>query len=486
LEDSIDVMTNDRGNIKAEIIDDLTITLTDTMGYIRKLEGFQLTLEGEINQVRSLVLEETELKVTEFEGVAKKILTLETSLTNTNTKIEARVAEESLARVNMDGALARHIVGVQAEALTAASDAYASAHAELVAFAGPYSSMAAYNIDVTAAYEGYADTVAGTAQTNAEATAAAALTTFAGEYETLAEFNVDLTAAYQGYADTAQSNAEATAASQLSTFAGPHGSLAEFQTTLTTTYNDTYASLSSFNTLDNSVDGVLLKHGVTGTINGVTGGFIFTGVQKLDGTVSYGLEINGDVIVDGSLHATKLHADVADFFEANVTNLNATNINSNYALYNVSEKVTSTTQIIVSWNASTDSGNTKKQTKTIFTHTYVPVKGNLILAGSLTLSAGSGSNLGTASVSLNVWVEIVVSGAVVRSIPIVQNLAVKPPNLAGYVQYLDPKFVTATAGVSTIIRVKAEGSILGNQSNCDATWNITSFSFSIIEPNGET
>jgi hypothetical protein len=54
------------------------------------------------------------------------------------------------------------------------------------------------------------------------------------------------------------------------------------------------------------------------------------------------------------------------------------------------------------------------------------------------------------------------------------------------VQYLDPKFVTATAGVSTIIRVKAEGSILGNQSNCDATWNITSFSFSIIEPNGET
>lgn len=277
LDDKIEVLTNDRGNIKAEIVDDLTIILTDTMGYIRKLEGFQLTLEGELNTVRSKVLEETELKVTEFEGIARKILTLETSLTNTNTKIEARVAEESLARVNSDGALARHIVGVQAEALTAASDAYAAAHAELVAFAGPYASMAAYNIDVTAAYKGYADTVAGTAQTNAEATASSALTTFASG----------------------------------------HGSLASFQTTLTTTYNGVYATITNLNSLDNTVDGVLLKHGVVGTINGVTGGFIFTGIQKLDGSVTYDLEIdsnvtiNGNLIVNGTITSSELAANSA-------------------------------------------------------------------------------------------------------------------------------------------------------------------------------
>jgi len=56
---------------------------------------------------------------------------------------------------------------------------------------------------------------------------------------------------------------------------------------------------------------------VIGTINGTTGGFLFTGIQKLDGTVSYTLSIEGNVIVDGSISASKL----------SVTNLSAISAN---------------------------------------------------------------------------------------------------------------------------------------------------------------
>lgn len=129
---------------------------------------------------------------------------------------------------------------LQAVVETAEANAIATAEESLAAFAGPYASLAAYNLAVTAAYESYADGAASTAQTNAEATASTALTAFASGYASLAAYNTTVTAAYQGYANgaasTAQSNAIASAANSLTTFASGYASLAAYNTAVTAAY----------------------------------------------------------------------------------------------------------------------------------------------------------------------------------------------------------------------------------------------------------
>ena len=50
-----------------------------------------------------------------------------------------------------------------------------------------------------------------------------------------------------------------------------------------------------------SINGLSAKYGVTGTINGVTGGFVLSGIGKNDGSASWLLEITSNVVIHGSL-----------------------------------------------------------------------------------------------------------------------------------------------------------------------------------------
>lgn len=61
---------------------------------------------------------------------------------------------------------------------------------------------------------------------------------------------------------------------------------------------------SSISTLTSSVNGISVKYGIQGTINAQTGGFVFTGVLKNDGSVSYNMEINSNVTISGDLLVT--------------------------------------------------------------------------------------------------------------------------------------------------------------------------------------
>jgi hypothetical protein len=45
----------------------------------------------------------------------------------------------------------------------------------------------------------------------------------------------------------------------------------------------------------------LLRYGIMGYINGITGGFVFTGLLKNDGSVSYNMEFFSNVIIHGTL-----------------------------------------------------------------------------------------------------------------------------------------------------------------------------------------
>lgn len=85
--------------------------------------------------------------------------------------------------------------------------------------------------------------------------------------------------------------------------------------TLTTTVN---GHTSSISTHQSSIDGISVRYGVQGSINGTTGGFVFAGIRRLDGTVTYDLEINanvairGNLVIDGTLTGPKIGNDQLD------------------------------------------------------------------------------------------------------------------------------------------------------------------------------
>ncbi len=67
-------------------------------------------------------------------------------------------------------------------------------------------------------------------------------------------------------------------------------------TTLTTTVG---TNTSSISTLATAVDGIEARYAVTGTINGVTGGFYLTGVETLDGSAQFSMVFDVDVFAVG-------------------------------------------------------------------------------------------------------------------------------------------------------------------------------------------
>jgi hypothetical protein len=87
------------------------------------------------------------------------------------------------------------------------------------------------------------------------------------------------------------------------------GALAASITSLSTTIDGHSSTLTAYGS---SIDGLEVKYGIVGRINGTTGGFVFEGILKNDGSVSYNLEINanvtihGDVVIDGTVTGGKL------------------------------------------------------------------------------------------------------------------------------------------------------------------------------------
>jgi predicted phage tail protein len=126
--------------------------------------------------------------------------------------------------------------------------------------------------------------------------------------EQVARVDADSALAQQVTALQAQVGDDLQAALQTEQTARADGdsALAQSISTVSTTVGQNTASLS---TIQSSVDGVKLQYGVIGTIDGVTGGFLFQGIKKLDGTVSYTLQIEGDTIIDGTLSVNKLETN---------------------------------------------------------------------------------------------------------------------------------------------------------------------------------
>jgi hypothetical protein len=120
---------------------------------------------------------------------------------------------------------------------------------------------------------------------------------------------------------------QATAISSLNTSVSSQGSSITTIATNLTALNTTVAGNSAtLTTYGESIDGISLQYGITGSINGVTGGFRFSGTRRLDGLVSYAVEIVGNLVVDGTISGQKLQTFNIISTSAQIGNLVVDNI----------------------------------------------------------------------------------------------------------------------------------------------------------------
>lgn len=79
-----------------------------------------------------------------------------------------------------------------------------------------------------------------------------------------------------------------------STYSLGAASMVAMATQVNTVETSVAGNTSSISTLQSSYNGLAVKYGVIGTINGTTGGFLLEGIEKLDGTVTYDVTFSVD------------------------------------------------------------------------------------------------------------------------------------------------------------------------------------------------
>jgi hypothetical protein len=128
-----------------------------------------------------------------------------------------------------------------------------------------------------------------------------------GNVSTISQAVTSLQATVSTQGGQIQANAQAaqTLTARADNVDGQLSAQASSLQALGTTVNGHTATLTTYGA---SIDGQKVQFGVTGNIDGTTGGFVFTGVKRLDGAVSYSLNISADVFVDGTITARKLAA----------------------------------------------------------------------------------------------------------------------------------------------------------------------------------
>ncbi|MCJ2009812.1 host specificity factor TipJ family phage tail protein [Methylobacterium sp. J-092] len=182
-----------------------------------------------------------------------------------------------------------------------------------------------------------------------------------GNISSLSQSYTALQAQVNGQGDTI--SGQATAISNLSAYAsqidGQVQSQASSIQALSTTQAGHTATLTTYGT---SINGQSVQFGVTGSIDGQTGGFVFDGVRRLDGAVSYSLKIRGDVIVDGTLTARTLSAQQlivnGQLFDAAATQVAAAGSGTASSGVSIYLRGSGKTVILAFFNGNSASGST--------------------------------------------------------------------------------------------------------------------------------
>jgi hypothetical protein len=114
--------------------------------------------------------------------------------------------------------------------------------------------------------------------------------------------------------------AKASIVSEQAVRASADSALAVMIDALSTTVGGHTSTLSI---LAESVDGIKAQFGVVVELDGETGGFLFTGIKKLDGSASFSFQIDGDLVVAGSMNGDRLVANSVEADRLAVLTLSA-------------------------------------------------------------------------------------------------------------------------------------------------------------------
>ncbi|GLS45164.1 host specificity factor TipJ family phage tail protein [Methylobacterium brachythecii] len=155
----------------------------------------------------------------------------------------------------------------------------------------------------------------------------ASVSTQGGQIDAISQQLVSLssTVSTQGGLITGNATAISTLTTRANTVDGQISVTATSLQALSTTVNGQTATLTTYGS---SIDGLKVQYGVTGSINGVTGGFVMTGVRRNDGAVAYTLEVDGSLIVTGSVTAAKMSVLTVSSLTANLGAITAGSMQS--------------------------------------------------------------------------------------------------------------------------------------------------------------
>jgi limonene-1,2-epoxide hydrolase len=281
---SNDVARNflDARNVRQELSDQFVITntaVTQTTNIAntvtQALADYKVTVTAQFGTVTAGILTEQQARTDAVSAVAATVISL-TATVGTNT---ANISSEQTARVNADGALSSRLDTTNANV----GGNSAAINQEVLARANGDSALASQITSLTATVNGNSSAITNesVARSNADSAIAANVSTL--------QTQVGTNTAAISNESVARSNADGSLAAQINSVSSQTGS-----------------NTASISTVQSSVNGISVQYGVTGTIDNVIGGFVFSGVRRLDGSVAYGFYIRGDVVIDETLSARKI------------------------------------------------------------------------------------------------------------------------------------------------------------------------------------
>ena len=200
--------------------------------------------------------------------------------------------------------------------------------------------------------------------------------------------------------------------------------------------------------------------------------------------------IDGDLILPGSIQVGALDAATiaainAAFDTATITDLTVANINSNWAIFNIADGITSQYEIDMDQNVG--QGN-QSETGTIFEKTYVSTSGKTLVFGTVQFNNGTRNfAAGALNTRTRVWLDIRdVSNNVLYSTEMLDTT--QDMTTLGGVSATST-LVAKIAAEETIkirfrIQVQSTSGTLGGVSNADWEWRVGVAELLILEPNG--
>lgn len=246
-----------------------------------------------------------------------------TSLTSTVNTNKATLDNEITTRANGDSALSSSISSltstVNANKATLDNEIVTRANADNAISASVTSLTSTVNankatLDSEIVTRANADSSLSASITSLSSTVSNNKATLDNEIVTRANADTALSGQITSLSSTVSAN-KATLDNEIITRANADTAISSSVSNLTSTVDGQTATLNSISA---SYNGIAVKYGVTGYINGATGGFVLTGIGKNDGSASYLLEITADVVINGNLLVTgstsygKLASDTAN------------------------------------------------------------------------------------------------------------------------------------------------------------------------------